>query len=188
MASFPAVDRSKVQLPILKVQPGAQVEATLCDVGPLWFAVHWVNGRQLICSGDAGECCPVCSLGSSRVIGMTLVSCRLSGGVRPFLLEISPLGFSQFEERVRFAGLDLRLGVRAMITRPRARGCLRVDPVGAGELGTLWLDGERRLIGGFSVLYGLPLPTLDESFEDFTVRVRSVVEARCRLAAAKLLA
>lgn len=188
MSSPSALERCRLQLPILKVRPGAVVEAVFYDVGPLWFGVHWAGGRQQLCVSDVSRECPLCCFGGSRVVGMCLVSCRLQGGSQAFLLEISPLGWSNFETRLRFAGLDLLTGVLTQISRPRAKGALRVEALRDGAGGEGWLDAERRLLGGWAVLYGLPLPTLDETMEAFTTRVSSVVEARARLAVAQLKA
>lgn len=176
-----AVLRSKSQMPILKVNPGAKVEGVLGDFGPLWFGVHWMGNRQHLCCQSDDSICPLCSFGSPRVIGITLCVLTLNNVTRGFLLEISPLAWSNFESRCRFDGVNLADGVRCVISRPRARGALRIEVVGTGGLGTQWLDGERRLLGGWAVLYGLPLPTLTETFEEFQTRVASLVEMRSLL-------
>lgn len=177
----PAVARSKAQLPILKVRPGAEVECVLLGAGPIWYGVHWLNGRQHLCCAWERAACPLCAVSLGRVVGMTLVVCRVQGADRAFLLELSPLSFSSFEERVRFAMLGDADAVRCVVSRPRARGYLRIVPVEAASAGEHLLDADRRLLGGWAVLYGLPLPMLTDSFEEFQVRVSSVLEARARL-------
>lgn len=176
MSVYSAVERSKVQLPILKVRPGAEVECVFGEVGPMWYGVHWVHDRQLLCAATEANSCPVCELASQRVVGMTLVACRFRDATRAFLLEVSPLAFSNFESRCRYAGLNLCDGLQCVVSRPRARGCLRIEPIVAVGLGERWLDAERRLLGGWAVLYGLPLPTLSETFKEFQERVASVLE------------
>jgi len=180
-----AIERSKLQLPILKVRPGAVVEAVFGEVGPIWFGVHWIGNRQVLCGATQTQDCPLCGLTAGRVIGMTLVGCRLQGASRAFLLEVSPLAFSSLESRCRFSGLNLCDGVLCEVSRPRARGCLRIEPREAVGLGEQWLDAERRLVGGWAVLYGLPLPTLEETFTQFQERVASVIQARARVAEAR---
>jgi hypothetical protein len=176
-----AVLRSRFQLPIVKVRPGSIVAGVLGEVGPLWFGVHWVGGRQFLCCGSEEAGCPLCSLGQSRVVGVTMMEIRLQGGRQEFLLELSPLAFSNFESRLRFAGFDLKCGVQVQVTRARARGGLRIEPCGPCDRFEMWLDGERRLLNAWAVLYGLPLSESGESFTQFLERTRSVIEARGRL-------
>jgi hypothetical protein len=182
MTPVHALERSKVQLPVLKVREGASVEAVLCDVGPLWFGVHWVGGRQLLCSFDHEQDCPLCGMNQSRVIGMTIAVCRAQVASRAFLLQVSPLAFLTFEQRCEFLSFELSDGVFAQITRPRARGCLRIEPVKVVGLGDHWVDGYRRLLAAWAVLYGLPLPLVNETFKEFGTRVLSIVQARGRIA------
>lgn len=177
-----ALERSRLQLPILKIRSGAVVEGVFGGIGPVWFAVHWVNGRQVLCGSMEEEECPLCGVNQSRVIGMTIVSLRLPAASRAFLLEVSPVAFSAFESRCRFRSMALCEGVEAEISRPRARGCLRIEPCGVVGVGEHWLDGERRLLGAWAVLYGLPLPLLDETFTAFQRRILAVVQARARIA------
>jgi hypothetical protein len=179
-----ALERSRLQLPILKVRSGAVVEAVFCDSGPLWFAAHWVNGRQVLCAGMDQADCPLCGVNQSRVLGMTIVALRVQAASRAFLLEVSPLAFSSFEARCSLAGMPLAEGVLCAISRPRARGCLRIEPYAVVGVGEHWLDGERRLLGGWAVLCGLPLPLLNETSVEFQRRVVAVVQARARLAEA----
>lgn len=180
-----AVERSKMQLPILKITPGGVVKCVLGDVGPLWYGVHWAGNRQHLCSGYNGSSCPLCGLTESRVIGMTLVEVEIGNTRRPLLLEVSPLAWSNLESRCRFGGFDLVAGVRTTLSRPRARGMLRLEPEETVERSGLWLDAERRLLGGWAVLYGLPLPMLDETFAEFQSRVVVALATRAAVAAAK---
>lgn len=176
-----AVLRSRFQLPIVKVRAGSVVEGVLGELGPLWFGVHWVGGRQCLCCASDEAGCPLCAFGASRCIGVTMVEMRIQDRRREFLLEVSPLAFSNFESRLRFSGLDLKLGVTCEITRARARMGLRIEPVGGAERFEMWVDGERRLLNAWAVLYGLPLSESGESFTQFLERTRAVIEARCRL-------
>lgn len=183
MVSPGALDRARFQLPLLRVRAGAVAEGVVGMIGPLWFGVHWIEGRQRLCGLSSSEDCPLCALSAARILGMTLIQCALSNASATLLLEFSPLAWGQFEERCRFHGGDLREGVRVRITRPRARGCLRIEPLGTPSHFSMWLDGERRLLNAWAVLYGLPLATREETVEAFTERVKSVVQARARLVA-----
>ncbi|MFZ1057872.1 MAG: hypothetical protein WAP47_01630 [Candidatus Rokuibacteriota bacterium] len=62
---------------------------------------------------------------------------------------------------------------------------LRLEPEETVERSGLWLDAERRLLGGWAVLYGLPLPMLDETFAEFQSRVVVALATRAAVAAAK---
>lgn len=186
MIAVAAVERCRMQLPVLKVRPGSVTECVFWDVGPIWFGVHWVGDRQHLCCAEDSEPCPLCSAVGGRVVGLCLVGCRLQGGERAFLLEVSPLAWSQFEARLRFAGLDLDRGVLASISRSRARGVMHIEPMDGEASGAVWLDAERRLVGAWAVLYGLPLPYLVESFEDFHTRLRPLIASRAEIALSKL--
>jgi hypothetical protein len=181
-----AVERSKVQLPILKVRPGCEVECVFLEAGPLWYGVHWVTDRALLCALGSTEGCPLCALNISRVVGVTMVLVQVRDAWRPLLLELSPTAFSTFEARCRFAGLVLGDGVLAVVSRPRARSGLRIEPLQRHGVGEHFLDVERRLVGAWAVLYGLPLPMLTETFDEFQIRVSSIVEARGRIAAEQM--
>lgn len=177
-----AVDRCRFQLPILKVRPGAVVRGVLGEVGPIWFGVHWVRERQLLCGASEDAGCIYCALGAARVVGLTLFETSIQGKRVEMLLEVSPLAFGEFEQRLRFGGFDLKSGVVVEVSRPRARSRLRIEPVMVPDRWQAWLDGERRLLNAWAVLYGMPLSSPTETFEEFLQRVRSVIEARARLA------
>lgn len=177
------LERSMCQLPVLKVRPASECVAAFGELGPLWYAVHWANDRQHLCCGSDVVDCPLCVYGASRVVGMTLVTTRLQAASKVFLLEVSPIAWGQFSDRCRFGDFVLADGVEAKVTRPRARGCLRIEPLVRVDEFASWLDAERRLLRAWAVLYGLPLPSLTETFEEFFRRVLSVVEARARIAA-----
>lgn len=186
MSSLTAIERSRLQLAIVKVRPGAVVHAVFGEFGPLWFGVHWAGGRQVLCCCTEELSCPLCSFGSSRVVGMTLVGLRVRDASRAFLLEVSPLAYGDLESRCRFGGFELADGVRCEVTRPRARGCLRIEPLEVVGWEAFGLDAERRLLAAWAVLYGLPLPMMEETFTQFGERVASVLEARARIAVAAL--
>lgn len=180
MSPEKALVRSRFQLPIVKVRPGSVVTGILGDVGPIWFGVHWVGGRQVLCAGEDGSGCALCALGAGRVIGLTMIELIVQNARREFLLEVSPVAFSNFESRCRFSGLDLDLGVRCEVGRSRMRSMLRIDPIDQAPNYQAWLDGDRRLVNAWAVLYGLPLAEPRETVDDFRVRVGSVIQARVR--------
>lgn len=181
-----ALSRSRLQLPILKVRAEAVVRGVMSEVGPLWFGVHWVDGRQVLCSLSDVSPCALCAAFPSRVIGITLLLCRLQGVSKMFLLELSPLAWSNFESRCRFVGAGLERGVSVEISRPRAKGCLRIDAGSEVELGVEWMDAGFGLLAGWAVLYGLPLPSQFETFTQFQTRVAPIVADRAALALEKV--
>lgn len=181
-----ALSRSRLQLPILKIRQGALVHCVVADVGPFWFAVHWVDGRQVLCSlGDVSPC-PLCACFPARVIGCTLALLRLSGVSRLFLLEVSPIAWSNFESRCRMGAIDMSGGVSVEISRPRARGALRIEARESVSLNECWKDADFHLLAGWAVLYGLPLPSAGETSTQFVARTLSILCDRAAVALEKV--
>jgi len=180
------LERSRAQLPLLKVNPGALVEVVVAPVGPAWFTTHWLGRRQVLCAGDEGACL-ACGSYPPRVVGFVLACAVVAGKRRVFLLEVSPSSWSRFEMGLCWESVADGQWVRANLTRPRLRAPLRIEVVCGG---TSPLDGyepsERTLVNAVAVLYGLPLMTCTESLQDWESGVQPMLEELVSRALAKV--
>jgi hypothetical protein len=176
------VERSRAQLPLLKINQGAVVRLKVLPLGPCWFNVHWIGRRQVLCSGCSEHGCEACGVSGSRVVGFVLCTTLLLGKERLFLLEVSPLAINSFEMSAKFESLSVTDCLWCDVIRPGSRRPLRFEVVEASSVSETFDRGLGRLANAVAVLYGLPLMSVGEKVSDWEERVAVVVAAHARRA------
>lgn len=175
MDSQIVVERSRAQLALLRINPGAVARVKVVAGGPAWFQVHWVGKRQVLCCSDGGSYCPACAIAPGRVIGFVLCTTLLGERERLFLLEVSPLAISSMEMSAKFEGLSTSDSLWCDVTRPGSRRPLRFEAIEASGITAPESAMRARLINAVAVLFGLPLMRVEETVEAWEERVRGVV-------------
>lgn len=176
MNCLSVLERSRAQLSLLKVLPGALVEVVLAPVGPMWFTTHWLGRRQVLCAGGEGTCV-ACGSYPARVVGFVVACAVVSGKRRLFSLEVSPGAWSRYEMGCNWESVAKGQWVRANLTRPRLRAPLRIEVIcGASSPVEGEQPSERSLVNAVAVLYGLRLMTPTESVQDWEAGVQPMLE------------
>jgi len=172
--------RSRAQLTLLRVRPGAVVHVRLLPVGPAWFTTHWVGKRQVLCAGDSDVGCPACGLVPPRVVGFVLVLVTVRAEVdrqQLFLLEISPHSWAGFEMGCQFEGIQPGQIVWCELHRRSQRSPLKIEPCKVSDVALGATFEDRTLMNAVAVLYGLPLMGATEELESWKSRVAPVVSS-----------
>jgi len=167
----------RVKLPVLKVRVGQSCRIVLASESVCGFQVHWLDNRSYMCPGDGCEACAH-SLGS-RWNGFFVVRVDLVEGRRVMLLEVSPGCFDRLHGLATMEGFSGLAGLECLVSRPKARGGLVIDPVDARVFKELPLVPAAKAWDAIGTLYGLPAMAPGESLEEW--------EARARAAAARLV-
>jgi hypothetical protein len=161
-------------LPILKLQPGSQVEVVIASSRVLYCGVHWL-GRELLCSG---EDCAACERGISKVRGFAIAMVTQGHACRPVLLEASAGAFSRLEGLVAMDGMSLEPGLVVELSRRRKNSPLRMEPVRSGGGFEVQFKPAWRLAAALAVLFKLSMPSSEESVEVWVERVRPQAAAQ----------
>ena len=169
------IERSRAQLPLLKINPGAVVRVKVLPVGPAWFTVHWVGKRQVLCAARGESGCMACGVAPGRVVGFVLVTTLLVEKERLFLLEVSPLALNSLEMSAQFEGISTNASVWCDVSRHGARRPLRFEAVEESRYDCPQEAATVRLMNAVAVLYGLPLMIVGECVSSWEERVAATV-------------
>jgi hypothetical protein len=185
MTKNQVLERAMRQLPLLRVNAGAVVQARLLSAGPMWLKVHWIGGRQVLCTGDDEEFCAGCCVSGSRVTGFVLATLMMQERERLFLLELSPGSWSRVEFLMAAEKLSRERGLWCEITRSRQRAPLRIEPTEESTSSYAPVNLQIRLLEAVAILYGLPFANYGESIEAWETRIRPMLVEQMSRALAK---
>lgn len=165
-------------LGLLKVPGGSRVRCILQGERWLYFGSHWL-GRVLLCAGDG---CPACRCGASRVMGYRLaVWCDGERRVL-YVLEASSGAIAGLDQSAKFHGLDVEPGLEVEIGRKGKRSPLRFEAMRLTATMLQPGDAEVTLVNALAVLYGLPVLMPGEDAAAWAQRVQPVASSHCAAA------
>lgn len=159
--------RSRWALPVFKLPPGASGSLVIQSGTIIYLDVHWL-GRAVVCTGEG---CLGCESVTARTKGYFVAICETPQKKWPVLVEATPQSIVRLEEQLLFNGVKHPRGQRVICTRRAKNRPLVFEPMDEVGFVDNVLTSGHRLVSAVALLFGLPLPHREESFEDYSDRI-----------------